>query len=364
MDYGIALATTTESWRVAQRAEELGFSHVWFYDTQLLNPDVFIGMGLAAHHTKKIKLGTGVLIPSNRISPVTANAFATLNKMAPGRIIFGAGTGFTGRRTMGQPAIRLAPFEQYIEEVCGLLKGETVNAQLDDGEHAVRFLNPDFGLINVEDDVPLHISAFGPKGRAMVARMAAGWINFSGDNPSAIAALTDMQMSWANANRHADDLYSTLFAMGCVMRKGERINSKRVLAQAGPFCMVFFHNLAEISRRGELEHVLDPDLNELLEKYRDVYESYGPEETRYLSNHRGHLMFLRPEERQFLTSKVLRSLSYTAPAADLKERFAELEDRGYRQLTVQLVEGHEDAIEDWAEVFGLKKSRRRKSAAK
>ena len=84
MDYGIAVATTTESWKVVRRAEELGFNSAWFYDTQLLNPDLFMGMTMAAMHTSKIRLGTGVLIPSNRIEPVTANCLATLNKIAPG----------------------------------------------------------------------------------------------------------------------------------------------------------------------------------------------------------------------------------------------------------------------------------------
>ena len=63
MQFGIALATTTESWRVVQRAEALGFDFAWFYDTQLLNPDVFIGMTQAAMQTQRIALATGVLIP-------------------------------------------------------------------------------------------------------------------------------------------------------------------------------------------------------------------------------------------------------------------------------------------------------------
>ena len=45
------------------------------------------------------------------IEPVTANAFATLNQIAPGRIDFGVGTGFTGRRTMGLGPISLARME-------------------------------------------------------------------------------------------------------------------------------------------------------------------------------------------------------------------------------------------------------------
>ena len=107
MHFGIALPTAADSWKIVQRAEELGFSHAWFYDTQMLSADCFVAMGAAAVHTRRIRLGTGVLVPSNRIAPVTANAIATLNQLAPGRIDFGVGTGFSARRAMGLGAMKL-----------------------------------------------------------------------------------------------------------------------------------------------------------------------------------------------------------------------------------------------------------------
>ncbi len=90
MEFGIALFSNVDAWKTVKRAEELGFSHAWFYDSQLLAPDIFISMALAAEHSSKIKLASGVVIPTNRIAPVCADAFATLNKLAPGRIIFTA----------------------------------------------------------------------------------------------------------------------------------------------------------------------------------------------------------------------------------------------------------------------------------
>ena len=111
LDFGIQLATSAHSWKVAKRAEELGFTHAWFYDTQLLNAELFVAMGAAAMQTSRIRLGTGVLIPSNRIAPVTASALGSLNALAPGRIDFAVGTGFTGRRTMGLRAITLKRME-------------------------------------------------------------------------------------------------------------------------------------------------------------------------------------------------------------------------------------------------------------
>src|ERR1700721_737990 len=126
MDFGIALPRAADSWRVTKEADELGFTHAWFYDTQMLTADCFVAMGAAAVKTSRIRLGTGVLVPSNRIAAVTANAFATLNQLAPGRIDFGVGTGFSARRAMGLGAMKLADMDEYIRVVYGLLHGQTM----------------------------------------------------------------------------------------------------------------------------------------------------------------------------------------------------------------------------------------------
>ena len=178
MEYAVALASELDSWRWVQRAEELGFSSAWFYETQLLNPDVFICMALAAEKTERIRLGTGVLVPSNRIEPVTANALASLNRLAPGRIDFGVGTGFTARRTMGLGAIPLARLRTYVERVRQLVRGETIEWDFEGHDRKIRFLDPGLGLINVDDEIPLWVSAFGPKARALTAELGAGWLNF------------------------------------------------------------------------------------------------------------------------------------------------------------------------------------------
>src|SRR4029078_6703887 len=67
MDFGIAIPTSADSWRLVRGAEELGFSNAWFFDTQMLSADPFVAMAAAAMKTTRIKLGTGVLIPSNRL---------------------------------------------------------------------------------------------------------------------------------------------------------------------------------------------------------------------------------------------------------------------------------------------------------
>jgi 5,10-methylenetetrahydromethanopterin reductase len=364
MDFGIALASSTESWRAVKRAEALGFRYAWFYDTQLLNPDVFVCMALAARETKKIRLGTGVLIPSNRISPVAANGLATLSKLAPGRIDFGVGTGFTGRRTMGQGAIRLAEMERYIAEVQGLLRGETVEALLEGERKKIRFLNPELGLIDLRAKVPLHISAFGPNARALVAKLGAGWAYFSGSLGPALAALSDMQKSWREAGS-SEPLYANLYTLGCVLRPGESPTSRRALAQAGPLAAVFFHDLVERGSLRELLGALPPQLSAAVEEYRKLYERYEPADARWLVVHRGHLMFVRPEEKPFLTRELIEGLTFTGTPDVLRGRIEQLRDAGYSQFTVQLVEGQEDALADWAKLLaplGLKRPAKKTAA--
>lgn len=348
MEFGIALATSTNSWKVVKRAEELGFTHAWFYDTQLLCADVYAVMAVAAHNTSKIKLGTGVTIPSNRISAVTASAFGTLNQLAPGRIIFGVGTGFTGRRTMGMNAIKLKDMEKYVNEVYGLLAGDVVETTIEGQKRKIRLLNPEAGLINTKDPVALHMSAMGPKARKTCARMNAGWINFVGDADMANADLKQMQSEWSAAG-NSDDMYSTAFTLGRVLEDGEPYDSEKAMAQAGPFCAVAFHNYVEMEERGSL-FPMDPAMADTVAKYKEIYQKYEPADARYLDLHTGHLIYLRDDEKHLITADHIKGMTFTGTVSQIRDKIATVRDGGYDQIAFQIVEGHEDAIEDWAEV--------------
>src|SRR5580658_9291197 len=217
MEFGIDIAMSGESWKLAQRAEELGFSHALFYDTQMITADCFVAMGGAALKTSRIRLGTGVLVPTNRIPAVTAVGFATLNAMAPGRIDFGVGTGFSARRAMGLGAMKLADMEEYIRVVYGLLRGEIVETEIEGKARKIRFLNPDAGLFNTTDPIPLHISAYGPRSQKLTAKLDAHWKCFIQDVPGALTAIDGMKASWVEAGRPAGALYATAWVCGCVL---------------------------------------------------------------------------------------------------------------------------------------------------
>jgi 5,10-methylenetetrahydromethanopterin reductase len=238
----------------------------------------------------------------------------------------------------------------YIERVQALVKGETVTWDFEGETHDIAFLNPELGLINVDDPIALHVSAFGPRSRDLTAELGAGWLNFGVSEPVAFGSLAKMRESWARAGRDAGDLYSTLFSLGCVLKPGEAFDSPRAKAQAGTAVAVFLHDMAETSEPGSLEPVMGKAVSHVVEAYREIYLGY-PEGQRHLLNHRGHLMFLKPEEQDLITAELIQAITFTGERAALRERLDAFEAAGYGQFTVQLIEGHEDAIEDWAEVF-------------
>lgn len=351
MDFGIALPTAADSWKQVLRAEELGFTHAWFYDTQMLSADCFVAMGAAAVNTRRIRLGTGVLVPSNRIAPVAANALATLNSLAPGRIDFGVGTGFTARRAMGFGAIKVKDMETYIHQVYGLLRRETVDFEMEGQKRKIRFLNPELPLFNTRDPIALHLSAFGPRTRALTAKLRAGWIDFVGKVENGIKEVEAMRADWRKAGHAMGDLAATAFALGCVLQDGEPADSERAMAQAGPRAAVMLHRAADEALVG-----LAPGVTMLskttpeLQAYIDLARNFEPKDAPYLQNHRGHLMFVKPEEKRFVTADLIRATSFTATEAEIKQRIDALRGAGYTQFTIQLVPGQEQALADWARI--------------
>lgn len=351
MEFGIGIATSSDSWKLAQRAEELGFSHAWFYDTQMITADCFVAMGAAAMKTSKIRLGTGVLVPSNRIAAVTANAFATLNGLAPGRLDFGVGTGFSARRAMGLNAMKLADMEEYIRVVYGLLNEETLETEIEGKQRKIRFLNPDAGLFNLKDPIKLHVSAYGPKSQKLVAKMGAAWKTFIQDIPGAIDALEGMRKDWTEAGRSTADLYTTAWVCGCVLEPGEPADSPRAMRQAGPRAAVLLHRAADLDMNGwKNTSPVPPSTQKSIDGYVNMARDFEPADARYLNNHRGHFLFVKPEEKQFVDAELIRRTTFTATEQELKQRIEALRDAGWSQFVMPIVPGEERALEDWARI--------------
>lgn len=113
--------------RLAQAAEAAGASHVFVAD-EGTDRDLYVAMTAILLGTRRIVVSAGITNPFSRHPVATAAAFATLEELAPGRVIAGFGVG--GSRVLApiglEPARPYTALRETVEVVDALLRGETV----------------------------------------------------------------------------------------------------------------------------------------------------------------------------------------------------------------------------------------------
>jgi probable F420-dependent oxidoreductase len=169
MDLGVTFQTDPPAGRVVEltrRAERLGFSHAWTFDSHILwqEPYVIYSQMLAA--TERIMVGPFVTNPATRDPTVTASLFATLNDMFGNRTICGIGRGDSARRVLGKPPTTLAETEAAMHVIKELAEGRSITTPA--GEVQIPWVRG--GRLDV------WMAGYGPKALALVGRRADGFI--------------------------------------------------------------------------------------------------------------------------------------------------------------------------------------------
>jgi 5,10-methylenetetrahydromethanopterin reductase len=307
-----------------------------------------------------MKLGTLVAIPSNRIAPVTASAIATINALAPGRVVLGVGTGFTGRNTMGMPALPVSRMAAYVRQVRGLLAGEDVLYKEGKYERWIRLLSTDrrIGCINVDDEIPIHIAANAPKALAAAGEVGDGWITVA-QPPDGIRAGIDVVTNAARAAGRSFEggkPFTTLLSTGCILRDGESLESKRVMERVGPVVVVSAHAAWERAHGGAGIGIADDRTANAYGAYIDRLAARrgSPADRRYLDVHEGHMMFLKEGEEAFVPAPLIPLLSFAGRADEILHRVRDLAAAGVDNLALQAIPGMaRDLIEEFGrEVIG------------
>jgi 5,10-methylenetetrahydromethanopterin reductase len=284
---------------LAVRAEELGYSRVWFADSPALYGDVWIAVAEAARATSRVDLGTSVLIPSLRHVVVTAAAIAHVEAIAPGRLRVAFGTGFTGRRMLGQRALPLRVLGQYVRQLRALLRGEEV---LVDGA-ATRLMHPEGVVAPRPLATPIWIAANGPRGAALAAEVGDGLV-CAGVVPAGAR----------------DAAY---LAMGSVLRDAETPASPAVLERIGPAIAVVWHGTYEAAGAAVDQLPGGKGWREEIERF--------PASSRHLHVHEGHLVELTERDRRHLAPE-LAGLTFTGTPGQLRERAAQLAAQGVGEI--------------------------------
>ena len=324
MDIGICVASHVHDIDYVVRAEELGYSHAWLADSQMLWSDCYAALALAATRTSKIQLGTGVAVAGTRPAPNNASGIATINALAPGRTFFGIGAGNTAMRVMGLPPQRIAEFDDYLATIAPLLRGEEATYRHGPAERPIRHIMPDKGFVNFDDRIPMYVSGFGPKSLALAGKHGDGAVLAMPANPMVMARIWGMIETGAtDAGREIDreSYYTTALTTMVVLDPGEAVDSPRVKAECGAMAMAAVHfsydQFRNFRRRppGFMAGIWDD--------YRVLIESY-PADRRHQRIHGGHNCWVLPEEERFLTPDILQASAMIGTRDELIERLTTL----------------------------------------
>jgi probable F420-dependent oxidoreductase len=167
----------------ARRAEELGFDSVWANDHVLVPSELarygntveaITTLVWAAAHTRRVRLGTSVLILPQREPLLAAKQLAMVDVLSGGRLIAGLGVGYVEEefRFLGAPFRgRGQTLEGHIAAMRALWAGATEF----DGTSA-SFSDASFGPTPIQGDrIPIWLGGHAPVALRRAAAMADAW---------------------------------------------------------------------------------------------------------------------------------------------------------------------------------------------
>jgi 5,10-methylenetetrahydromethanopterin reductase len=198
--------------------------------------------------------------------------------------------------------------ERYIRAYRGLLRGETIEWE----GARMKMLHPPGHAAPRPVDVPIIISALGPKGAAVVREL--------GDGLFVTLTVPEFAKEFSSV--------SYLF-WGTVLEPGEDPSSERVRAAAGPGLALAYHGAYEF----------DTPLVELPggAEWQSVVERTAPEE-RHLAVHEQHCVDLNEADQAGWAAgghRMLEDATVSGTADAVRERLAGLADDGITEVVFQ-----------------------------
>jgi len=310
MKFGVTVVPRVSDWKLFVDLETMGYDCAWAADSQMLYSDAYAVLALAAANTSRIRLGTGVSVAGVRLAPVTAHSIATINKLAPGRVFLGIGTGHTAMRVMGKDPMKDAAFREYLRVLRALLHGAEVDYALDGENHDIRFLHPDDGFIDVAHPVPIYVAADGPLALQTAGAYGDGRVCSHNQTQARLQKSREVMQAGAAAIGRVlpDDFHTAALGYACVLQPGESMTSDRVIDEIGPMAAASLHYWWELYQK-------NGDTSTVAGRCRNLWDEYlaftermeTPAAKRYQQVHLGHCAFLPPEERRFITEDLIRA---------------------------------------------------------
>lgn len=325
LDIGIVLQTNPPASAVvdrAVRADELGLSHVWTFDSHVLWQEPYVIYSQMLARTSRVTVGPMVTNPGTRDWTVTASHFATLQEMFGPRTVCGIGRGDSARRYQGDRPVTLAELGTAISVIRGLVRGDEVRY----GDTALTFPwwpgDPGFEV---------WMAAYGPKALTLCGQVADGFILQLADPDVTAWMVGAVREAAAEAGRDPDDLTICVAAPAYV---GDDLPHMR--DQCRWFGGMVGNHVADIVGRYGADGAAVP---RALTDYIAGRDGYDYAEHGRAGN----------THTQFVPDEIVDRFCILGPVEAQLERLAELEALGVDQFAVYL---QHDAMGETLEAYG------------
>jgi len=324
MKFGVTVSRFDEI-DLAVQAEGQGYDFCWVWDSPLLRSNLWVMMALVAERTERIRVGSGVAIPGLRVAPATANAIATVNRLAPGRTFLGVGTGNTAMRNMGQLPMTVADYAEDLRVIKALLNGETVDYTANGRTHPVNFQSLELDYVDIDHPIPIHVGGFGPRSQALAGELGDGLITGIPRGGTIPDALSNVQRGADQVGRSLANFETTALVNMLMLNPDETLTSPRVLQEVGSSVMVNVHYLYD--RFLETDAAPPAFVHSIWDEYIDFRQQRDAD--RSVSDaHSSHYGHLDEQEKRFVTPELIRSCAIVGQPGDIVEQLTELEKQG------------------------------------
>jgi probable F420-dependent oxidoreductase len=316
VDFGVVLQTNPPAGRVVEltrRAEQLGFSHAWTFDSHVLWQEPFVIYPQMLAATERMRVGPMVTNPGTRDWTVIASLFATLNEQFGPRTICGMGRGDSALRYIGRPPATLERAEEATRVIKDLVAGREV-------EYNGRRLR--FPWVTPGHELPVWMAAYGPKALESTGSHYDGFILQLADPQIVEWTVAVVREAAAKAGRDPDSITICVAAPAYV---GDDLAHQRDQVRwfGG---MVGNHVVDLVTRYGEDENKVPAALSAYI-KGRQEYD-YA---------HHGKA---GNPTTDFVPDDVVDRFCLVGPAASHVERLRELKHLGVDQFAIYLM--HDD----------------------
>lgn len=162
--------------RCALAVEKLGFDSIWAAEAHQM--DVLTKLTVAAVETRKVKLGTVVLVPALRYPAILAKTISSLDNVSEGRLILGVGcSDQQSIKIRGVPSDR--PVSRMLESI-KILKKLWIDPTVNFEGQFYTLKNYSLPLKPVQKPhPPIWIGAYGPRMLEITATVGTGWLGMT-----------------------------------------------------------------------------------------------------------------------------------------------------------------------------------------